>query len=192
MDDHDNTIQPEPLVERSSVESSAGSRNPAAFLLSAPDKLTAGAYEEMLKKNKVAVVLEYREPNPFSAFSNTGGTSGTGGANGVGDAGRIGSAGVGVGSSSTVTIGGGAPYNSSVQTASVNLYVPADQLARARELIDEYENQPITYKTPPPALNQKSRTSQALFAVILFFVFIVPIGASIYAIGSRIIKYFAR
>ena len=192
MDDQINSIQPEALVERPFVDSSAGSHNPAAFLLSAPDKLTAGAYEEMLKKNKVAVVLEHREPNPLSAFSYAGGTSGTGSVNGVGGAGRIGGAGVGVGSNSAVITGSSAPYNSSVQTASVNLYVPADQLARARELIDEYENQPITYKTPPPTLNQKSRTSQALFAVILFFVFIVPIGASIYAIGSRIIKYFAR
>ena len=130
------------------------SRGAAAFLMTVPDKLTAGAYEEMLKKNNVAVTLEHRESYPFATISNAG----------------------------------GAAFNAT----SVNIYVSTEQLHRARELIEAYENQPIVYKTPPPVLNQKSRSSQALFAIIVILIFVIPIGASIYAIGSRILKFITR
>ena len=131
----------------------------AAFLLSAQDKLTAGAYEEMLKKKNIMVVLEHRNMNPYAAIAESGRFSGAAGGN--------------------------------IHSISpVNLYVPSNQLTRARELIEEYDNQTIVYNTPPPVLNQKSRTSQALFAFIIFLIFVIPIGASIYVIGSRILSYF--
>ena len=131
-----------------------GASADAAFLLAANDKLTAGAYEEMLKKNKINVLLESREANaPYGVMLESGGMP---------------------------------------VASPVNLYVPADQLVRARELVDAFDNQPIVYNKPPPVLNRKSRSSQVLFALIIFLVFVIPIGASLIVIGSRIFEFFAR
>ena len=125
-----------------------------AFLLTVKDKLSAGAYEEMLRKNRINVLLERRE---------------TSGPYGV------------------IIESGGSPVES-----PVNLYVAADQLERARILVDAFDNQPILFKKPPPALNRKSRSSQVLFTLIIILIFIVPLGASLIVIGSRIFNFFTR
>ena len=130
------------------------SSSASAFLLTAKDKLTAGAYEEMLKKNKIGVLLERRESSsPYGVIIESGG---------------------------------------SPIASPVNIYVASEQLELARKLVDAYDNQPIVFKKPPPALNRKSRSSQALFALIIFLAFVVPIGASLIVIGSRIFNYFTR
>ena len=76
--------------------------------------------------------------------------------------------------------------------SSVNLYVRPDQLELARALVDEFENMPIVYKTPPPVLNQKSRTGQAAFLFVLFLIFAVPLAISVYVVGARIASFFIR
>ena len=70
--------------------------------------------------------------------------------------------------------------------APVNIYVLSSQIERARELVSEFDNRPIEFKTPPPALNQKSRVNQFLFAIVLFLIFVIPIGVSVLVIGQRI------
>ncbi|MCL2059711.1 MAG: DUF2007 domain-containing protein [Oscillospiraceae bacterium] len=126
-------------------------KNASAFLLAAPDKLTAGAYEDVLRKNSIIAVLEQREPSPYAMVSGAAGPHGA---------------------------------------SPVNIYVSTEQLGRARELIEAFDSQPIEYKTPKPALNRKSRTSQILFVFIIILIFVIPIGASIYAIGMRIARFF--
>jgi len=130
--------------------------NKSTFLLTANNRITAGAYEEMLKKNNVSVLLENLEP-----------------------AGRY----VAVMEGNNVA---GRDAN------PVNLYVLFGQLERARELVEIFDNQPIVYNTPPPKLNQKSRMSQVIFALVIFLIIIVPIGISLFVLGDRIVRFFTR
>jgi len=130
--------------------------NKSTFLLTANNRITAGAYEEMLKKNSVSVLLENLEP-----------------------AGRY----VAVMEGNNVA---GRDAN------PVNLYVLFGQLERARELVEIFDNQPIVYNTPPPKLNQKSRMSQVIFALVIFLIIIVPIGISLFVLGDRIVRFFTR
>jgi hypothetical protein len=155
MDDQKRAVKPVQPVN-------SDSQATAAFLLTAKDKLTAGAYEDMLKKNNVRVVPEYRDMNPYAAISETGRLQGGYNARGARDA------------------------------YPVNLYVPSEQLERARELVEAFENEPIVYKTPPPVLNRKSRVNQVMFAFIIFFLIIMPIGMSLIVIGSRIFRFLTR
>ena len=135
-----------------SAGDSAEERPRAAFLLTAKDKLTAEAYEEMLKKRNIDAIVERCEPTgPYAAaIYECGGMA------------------------------AGAP---------VNIYVPSDQLGLARNLVEEFNNQPIIYNSPPPVLNRKSRINQILFALAIFLIFVVPIGVSLYVIGTRIIRF---
>ena len=70
----------------------------------------------------------------------------------------------------------------------VNLYVLSEQLDYARDLVDEFDDSPVVFKTPAPVLNQKSRSRQFIFALVLILVFVIPIGVSLLAIVSRIIR----
>ena len=124
----------------------------SAFLLTAKDKLTAGAYEEMLRKNKIIVTIEHRETNnPYGVVIESGGQA---------------------------------------VSSPFNLYVWSDQLDRARELVQMFDDQPIVYKSPLPRLNRKSRSSQILFGFVLFLVIVIPIAVSVYAIGKGIFRFF--
>ena len=153
MNDKDGRNETTQAGDAMTAASDATVANSAsAFLLTAPDKLTAGAYEEMLRKNSIRAVLEQRDPTPYAMVSDS----------------------AGAGAAAT----------------PVNIYVASGQLERARELIEAFDSQPIEYKTPPPALNQKSRSSQVLFIFILILIFVIPIGASIYAIAMRIARMF--
>ena len=129
-------------------------RQATAFLMTAKDRLTAGAYEEMLKKNHIATVLESNESTgQYAVIMQISGQAGS---------------------------------------ASCNIYVPAEQLERARELVDDFDNQPYEYHAPPPGVRKKSRPNQLLFAFFMFLIFVVPIGISIYVIAHRIFRLFAR
>jgi len=130
----------------------------SAFLLTANNRVTAGAYEEMLKKNNVSVVLENPEPaGRYVAVMESAGASGRPG-----------------------------------DVNPVNLYVLSGQLERARALVEIFDNQPVVYNTPPPVLNSKSRLSQIIFALVIFLVFIFPIGISLFVLGDRIVRFFTR
>ena len=124
----------------------------SAFLLTASDRLAAGAYEEMLKKNGISVILETNVPGGQFAV--------------------------------VMDVSGAAP------APSVNIYVPVYQRERARELADAFDNEPIVYNTPPPALNRKSRSGRLVFSLIVFIIFVVPIGLSLYVIADRVVRFF--
>jgi len=133
-------------------DKTVAARAAATYLLTAKDRLTAGAYEEMLKKNGVAALLEQCEPS-----------------------GRYGA------SMGAVSMAGASP---------VNLYVQPGQLERARELVDYFDNHPVVFNTPPPKLNSKSRSSQLIFAFVIFVIFVIPIGISLFIIGQRVMRAF--
>ena len=135
-------------------------RPSAAFLLSASDVLAAGAYEEMLRKNGIYVIQENRGP---------------GGPYAAAEAARY-------------TGGRRAP---GLQAPSpVNLYVSQDQLERARELAHAFDNEPVVYNTPVPPLNRKSAAGRVVFAAVIFFIFVIPLGVSLYIIVDRVIRLF--
>jgi hypothetical protein len=141
---------------------SPGKSVQSVFFMSASDRQTAEAYWEMLKKHGVAVLFEDCGPS-----------------------GRV---------AAYKEAGGAAPAAALkvAPNAPVNLYVPSYQLERARELADAFENGPFVYNTPPPVLNRKSISGRLIFALVIFLVFLVPIGLSLYIIGERIVRFFAR
>lgn len=132
----------------------SGGAASAAFLLTANDILTAEAYEEMLRKHRIDVIAERREPaSRYAAISETRGAA---------------------------------------AASPVNLYVSSDRLEQARGLVEEYDNSPVVYSSPPPVLNQKSRQNQILFAFFMVLIFVVPIGIALFVIGTRIIRALGR
>jgi len=149
----DNNIKNELFIKKEGP-GDIDPRPSAVFLLSAKDKITADAYEAMLIKNGIPVMLESRGPGGRYAVVSE--------------------------------------IKGSIGASPVNLYVSEENIERARALVEAFDNDPIVYNTPTPPLNQKSRSGRLFFAIIIFFVFVVPLGVSLYIIGERILRGFFR
>jgi hypothetical protein len=72
-----------------------------------------------------------------------------------------------------------------------NLYVAQPELARARELLDRFENDPIEYGALPRAYSQRSKANQLLFGFLVFLIFILPIAVALVVIVINVVEKFA-
>ncbi|MDR1439706.1 MAG: hypothetical protein LBJ10_06750 [Clostridiales bacterium] len=70
----------------------------------------------------------------------------------------------------------------------VNIYVEQRQLAKARELLEKYESEPIEYGMPIGGFRQKSKARQMLFWAMVFVVFIMPIAIAVVVIIRNLVK----
>ncbi|MDR1061191.1 MAG: hypothetical protein LBL83_08305 [Clostridiales bacterium] len=71
-----------------------------------------------------------------------------------------------------------------------NLYVAQPELARARELLDRFENEPIEYVGPQRGYSQKSRANQLLFWFLVFIIFVLPIAIALVVIVINVARKF--
>ena len=76
--------------------------------------------------------------------------------------------------------------------APINIYVSSRQLDYARRLVDDYDNEPVVFNTPPPALNRKSRVNQFIFALVIIMIFVIPLGVAFLVIASRVVRFFIK
>lgn len=149
------------------------------FLLNAKDENEAGAYCEALKKNRVRAIADKAAPTGLRALPDS--------AIATEDSGAAGAA-----SAITGEASGAAGAASAARPGSVNIYVDSGQIELARRVVDDFDSQPIVYGGPPPVLNQKSRSSQIVFAICMVLIFVIPLGVALMIVTTRIVRFFMK
>jgi hypothetical protein len=131
-----------------------------ALLLTVKNSFDAGLYIDMLRKYDIAAIYELVDPITARQYYDKTAVSSSADKKGMGE------------------------------PSPVGIYVQEPQLARARELVDAFDNKPIEYFAPPPRLNQVSHTNRLIYAIFMFFLIVVPLGMALFYLVYRIMISF--
>ena len=75
-------------------------------------------------------------------------------------------------------------------STGMNLFVPKDNMDKARHLLYLFENEPIEYDTSYAAYNHRMKPNRLKYGLAVLFLFVLPVLLAGYSLVSKILNRF--